>query len=374
MILPYEEEKLGGDMHDTLEEIVELQKQYSAKNSPAMARRGVLIRQVLRDELRGMSTKLRAALRPYGDDADAEGRDGTGTKSHVPWTRWFSASRSPSAQLGWYVVYLVHPDGSGVSLCLSHGSTETVDGNWVQRRDEEVEYLMTWASQVVGNEFVGDSKVRRGISLGNVGYSEAYERTTVFSKFYAAGQVPTDANLEADLLRFMIPLKKLYEAQEKGTAPGAKSPDLIDLQAEIEKVITPLKPLLPKGQGRGLTAPLRKAVEMHAMALAEQWLKDNGFEYKNVSATHSCDYTATRGGEEYVIEVKGTTGGAGSILLTRNEVALHTSRYPKNVLIIVHEIELDHTTARTSKGELIAEFPWKLDEERLQPICYEYRF
>lgn len=359
-------------MHDTLREIIALQEEYSATKTPAMERRGGLIRTTLPDEIRSIGPQLRAALGSYGDDADAQGKDNMGQMARIPWVRWFSRSRSPSATHGWYVVYLFHPDASGVSLCLSHGSTQIDGSAFVNRSDAEVAELMAWASSVVGGAFAGDATVRQGISLGGFDLARAYERTTVFSRFYPSGAVPADAVLEADLLRFMVPLRKLYDAQERGLVPGATSPDLQDLRDEVEKFTAPLKNR-PKGQGRGLSAAARKLVEMHAMGHARQWLKDEGFEFDDVSATDSCDFRARRHGEDWVVEVKGTTGGPGSVLLTRNEVVLHRNSHPRNALLVVHGISLADDGTKVSGGELTAFSPWALEEERLSPVCYEYR-
>ncbi|WP_443749358.1 MrcB family domain-containing protein [Asticcacaulis solisilvae] len=355
-------------MRETLAEIVRLQLEFSPQNTPAMERRGILVRRTLPLQLRALGQKLRDPLGIYGADADAEGRDGTGTKTYIPWTRWYNKVKAPSAQDGWYIVYLFHADGSGVSLCLIHGSTD--DG--VPKPEKEIQYLMDWAGKVVGQEFRNDSQIRRGISLGSVGYGSAYERTTLFSKFYPAGAIPGDSTLEADLVRFLGPLQKLYYALDHGLQPGTASPDLRDLEAEIDKVVSPLKPPA-KGQGRGLPGPLRKAVELHAMGMAREWLDDHKFKYEDVSAKESCDFRATRDGQEWVVEVKGTTGGSESILITRSEVALHLSRHPQNILIVVSGIELDESNGRTSGGTIQVHNPWHLDESRLAPICFEYR-
>src|SRR5262245_33203446 len=98
-----------------------------------MERRGILIRRTLPEDLESQGLALRAALGKYGVDAKAEGKDNQGQMSRIPWVRWFSNSRSPSATSGWYVVYLFHPDASGVSLCLSHGSTQIVGTGFVNR-------------------------------------------------------------------------------------------------------------------------------------------------------------------------------------------------------------------------------------------------
>jgi hypothetical protein len=359
-------------MRETLQEIVSLQTQYNAGNTPEMGRRGVLVRRTLPGEINQIAGQLRTALGAYGDDSDVQGKDNMGQMARIPWVRWFSKSRSPSATQGWYVVYLFHPDASGVSLCLSHGSTYMDGSAFVSRSDAEVTELMSWASAVVGSEFANDQSVRRGIALGTFDLARAYERTTVFSKFYATGAIPSDETLTADLLRFMGPLAKLYRAQELGIAPGAPSPDLTDLRDEIGRITSPLR-ARGKGQGRGLSGPERKLVELHAMGIAREWLIDQKIEYKDVSATDSCDFRATRDGAAWVIEVKGTTGGPNSVLLTRNEVDLHLNGYPHNALLIVHGIVLSEERTRAHSGELVAYSPWVLDESRLSPICYEYR-
>ena len=308
----------------------------------------------------------------YGDDADAQGKDNMGRMARVPWVRWHSKSRSPSATKGWYMVYLFHPDGSGVSLCLSHGSTKMEGSAFVKRSDAEVSEVMDWASGVVGGDFDDDSEVRSGVSLGNVGLGSAYERTTLFSKFYRSGEIPSNDQLEADLKRFARPLARLYQAADRGAEPGSPNPESRALREEVQRYIAPLG-AGSKGQGRGLSAEERKAVEIAAMRHARRWLEQEGFRYRDVSARDCCDFRASRGGEDWVIEVKGTTGRAGSVLLTRNEVELHRTTHPKNVLLVVHGLSLSEDGKEAFGGELVAYCPWELDDERLSTICYEYR-
>jgi hypothetical protein len=359
-------------MQETLQEIVALQVQYTAENTPAMQARGALIRRTLPEELRSLAPRLREAMGQYGADADAQGKDSMGQMARIPWVRWYSKSRSPSATSGWYVVYLFHPDASGVSLCLSHGSTQMEGNTFVNRGDAEVAELMDWAADVVGDEFVGDSTVRQGISLGKFDLAVGYERTTVFSKFYPSGSIPTDDVLADDLQRFVEPLAKLYRAKERGVEPGSLSPELIALREEVERFTAPLRGT-STGQGRGPSGPARKLVEYHAMSHARQWLKAEKFEFTDVSATDSCDFRARRAGQDWVVEVKGTTGGPGSILLTRNELTLHRSTHPRNALLVVHSISLSDDGARVSGGELLAFVPWEIQGDRLKPICYEYK-
>jgi hypothetical protein len=362
-------------VRDQLQAIVSLQKEYSAVSTPAMTKRGILIRHVLRDELRIRGPQLRRVMGPFGTDADAEGRDHTGRRSRIPWVRWHSKSRSPSATHGWYVVYLFHPDGSGVSLCLSHGSTVIEDGDYINRPASEAAELVGWAYDVLKNDFAEDPSVRRGASLGKFRLAVGYQQTTVFSKFYRDGSIPREKELLGDLIRFVKPLAKLYEALDFGQQPGISNPEVRELRSAVDAAARPCRPRRGKGtgQGRGLSPQARRAVELHAMARASEWLSARGFEFSDVSSRDCCDFRARLGNEEWVIEVKGTTGGPGTVLLTPNEVELHKGSHPRNVLLVVHGITLTHSGTRASGGDLLEFSPWMLDEQRLKAVGYEYR-
>lgn len=109
------------------------------------------------------------------------------------------------------------------------------------------------------------------------------------------------------------------------------------------------------------------------MEEAEAWLESNKFTaISNVSANESCDYRAIRDGVEHVIEVKGTTGGLGSIYLTRNEVALHQHKHPHSVLIVVHGIQWRADRKAAVGGTLKAFDPWLIDEAALVATMFTY--
>jgi hypothetical protein len=128
-----------------------------------------------------------------------------------------------------------------------------------------------------------------------------------------------------------------------------------------------------RGQGFGLTAEQRKAVEELAMTMAEKWLEEKNYTgIKRVSESESCDFRAEINGQPIVVEVKGTTGPLGSICLTRNEVKLHKKSHPNNVLLVLHGVKLSGETTRASGGTLVPFENWLLDETRLRPISYEY--
>jgi hypothetical protein len=357
-------------MKQAFDDVIALQKAYSSKNTPEMSRRGLLIRNTIPAEIEKSGALLRKAMGISGADSEAEGGDGTGRKTLVPWARWYSLSRSSSAQRGWYVVYLFHPRGEGVSLCLSHGSTELKNGTYVERSREEVAKLMGWAADLLGSEFADYAGVGRGVTLGGGSLATAYERTTLFSKFYSAGTVPNEEALRTDLLRFCTPLRKIYDAQDMGHMPGAPEPAVRAAEAEAERAAAPRR---RSGQSFGLSAAERKAVELRAMEVAKEWLREGKFDFKDVSAKDCCDFRAFRAGEEWVIEVKGTTCGPSSVLITRNELALHHLSHPRNALLVVHGIELRRGEKPVANGgQLRAISPWLISKERLVPISYEY--
>jgi hypothetical protein len=131
-------------MRAELLEVIALRHEYTSENSLAMQRRGKLIRQLIPQELAAISERLKSALGPHGDDLDFQGRDGTGRKTLIPWVRFFSRARSPSAQNGRYCVYLFDAPGTGVYLELGHGSTTLEEGEYRPRPAEELAKLVAW--------------------------------------------------------------------------------------------------------------------------------------------------------------------------------------------------------------------------------------
>ena len=71
-------------MRDAAIRVMELQPDWSDRNTPAMQERGVLIRDVIPEWLRTLEPRLATALGPCGYDFDVEGRDGTGRRWKFP--------------------------------------------------------------------------------------------------------------------------------------------------------------------------------------------------------------------------------------------------------------------------------------------------
>jgi len=232
-------------LRETLEEILSLQTQYSPLNTAEMQRRGLLIRKILPAEILVHAAEISGALGKFGKDLKATGRDATGRKSRVPWVRVFSHEMSPKPGSGWYLVYLFHPDSSGVSLCLSHGSTTPVDGGYRKHKQEEIDRLMGWARAVVG-DVATNGELLTSVALGKGKLASAYEKTTLISKFYANDAVPGEDGLKADLLIFAGLLRRLYTAEKSGMKPDFSRPaPKIDYQPNLASYPSVAEPAAP---------------------------------------------------------------------------------------------------------------------------------
>ena len=357
-------------MRELLSRVLELQPAYSSGNTPEMQERGQLIRH-------GIPAAINAAVSSLGfrrefDDIACQGRDGTGLKNEVPWVRLYSRARSPSATQGWYCVYLFHADGNAVSLCLVHGSTQFINGEYKPRSSDETERLVSWANSALKERGASTDDLQvDALHLGGSSpTTRAYERTIVVYRTYTRSAVPADRELLRDLQRFSDLLQILYELGDLGRSPETQNTDV----SEIVALSSALSRGSTKGMRFGLTAKERSAVEKRAMKVAADWLRANGYTYTDVSHNCSFDYEAQKGNDTFIVEVKGSTGPLTSILLTKNEVAIHTERHPMNILLLIDNIDLDRSrsTPKASGGCLRVIAPWVIEHSHLSPLSYSY--
>ena len=337
-----------------------------------MARRGHLIRNEIAGELRQWPSTRPDAVLPFRGRLAVQGKDGTGLKTFVPWVRIYSPELSPSAQSGWYVVFLFRADGEGVALCLSHGSTRWDGADFKPRSAAEAASLMNWSRGLASQTAASISMVP-GVHLGNGGnLSQAYEATTAFSKTYPVNSIPDDAEMIRDTTAAVGLLGELYRALELGRAPTSTPPEVLAATDAVADVSRPNGAKPKGGQGFGLTTAERTVVELHAMGLAQGWLAANDYtNVRDVHRTHSCDFLALKDGVEIHVEVKGTTSAFGSILLTANEVQLHQIQHPNNVLIVVHDIDLLSLRTKASGGQVRVFEGWDIGATNLRPLSYQ---
>ena len=133
-------------MKDPIEEVLALQSEWTAKPTTAMVRRGQIVLHAIPAQIRTRLPDLAAVVPGATDDLRVDGSDGAGAKAKVPWTRIFSASRSPGASEGWYVVFLFSAAGGAAYLSLNQGSTRWDHGNFdVPRSGAELAARAGWA-------------------------------------------------------------------------------------------------------------------------------------------------------------------------------------------------------------------------------------
>lgn len=127
-------------------------------------------------------------------------------------------------------------------------------------------------------------------------------------------------------------------------------------------------------QGYGLNAPEKRAVETRAISVAIEHFANLGFsDIRDVGSHASYDLTMLRDGQVHFVEVKGTTGLGGVILLTRNEVQVHKTYFPFNALAVVSNIKLHRgEVPSASGGDLRVIRPWEVKDADLSPLTFEY--
>jgi len=128
-------------------------------------------------------------------------------------------------------------------------------------------------------------------------------------------------------------------------------------------------------QGFGLTAAEKKAIELHAVKLAIEHLTMLGYtEIEDVGDRESFDLRALSSEKQINVEVKGSTGAANSVILTKNEVSFQKDAYPLNGLFVVSNIELTRGEKISAQGGDIQFIsPWLIDESSLKAISYQYQ-
>jgi hypothetical protein len=142
-------------------------------------------------------------------------------------------------------------------------------------------------------------------------------------------------------------------------------------EESIEDLVNPLR---RRGQGRGLSAEERKAVELRAMDLAKAHYGARWDAVRDISSRECYDLECRSGDRFLRVEVKGTTGGASSVLVTANEVN-HARQLAGSVaLFVASEIVLHRTPGSeptASGGTVRILEPWEIDQCSLRAVAYE---
>ena len=356
---------------ESFERVLELQESYSASKTALMDERLKLVHDAIPTALRDLKGELATLLSIEEDQLMIHGKAGMGQNNEIPWIRIADKKRSPSARHDWYVVILFAADGSRCWVQICRSST-------------------TWNGQTFTNIELDDLKsdcklLRRQLeSLVPDGWEEsvqlkstrsdlgvAYEAACALGVSYQKGGVPNDPKIIGDILRLTSLLANVYALRPTSLEGVTIEPEVaIAVQLADEAA----KPKVGGGQGFGLTAEQRKAVEQRAVDVAINHLKSLGALWiTDVGATQSYDLDCSISGQKLFVEVKGSTSAGGAVILTKNEVEFHRKHYPNNALAVVSGISLDKEQVLATGGELHWVAPWSLSPDDLQPLSYVYK-
>lgn len=363
-------------MRDEIEEVLLYQPDWTSKNSPEMQRRGVLIRHEIADQLKGLAAELQSSAGDQLADLAVQGRDATGPKAEIPWTRFYSASRSPRATVGWYVVYLFDAMGGAAYLSLNQGTTTWTGDAFVSKDLDELGDRVAWARGVLSDEIAGDPRLELKISLNarKSHLGPQYEAGNVVAYAYELDSVPDDSQLRDDARRMAELLGKIYLASDNAAVPGETPPEILDIIEAAEEAAGDQRGK-PRGQGFRLSSDEKLIIEKYSVRMASDFYKAQGWAVDDVGASLSYDLHLERGEEVIHVEVKGTTSPGEQVVVTRKEVEHQRDVYPLNALVVVHGIVLDRSgeTPTASGGELVETAPWDIVGDDLKVISYFYR-
>jgi Domain of unknown function (DUF3883) len=118
----------------------------------------------------------------------------------------------------------------------------------------------------------------------------------------------------------------------------------------------------------------RKAVEDHAMSLAEAHYRELFDVVENTAATEPFDFRCKKGDEEVRVEVKGSTGNAIHVLVTAGEVENARGTGWRTDLFIVGGINVVPTENGPSAegGTKRSIESWRPKCDELKPTVYRY--
>jgi hypothetical protein len=150
---------------------------------------------------------------------------------------------------------------------------------------------------------------------------------------------------------------------------------LVNPQAEAAPaVVHSVEEEIERAAGFQPNPEIRKAVELHAMSLAEQEFKNRGYEVKDVSQRRPYDLLCTKADEVKYVEVKGLQSDGLIIVLTPGEVKFIGENKANCVLCVVHGIVVSgNGRPKASGGQLSLAEPFDLADGLLKPLSFTFR-
>jgi 5-methylcytosine-specific restriction enzyme A len=157
----------------------------------------------LAEFLRSEFPKIINNLLGTSDRYLVKGSAGKGVWTNVPWVAVLDKTVTDTPQKGFYLVYLFCEDGSGLYISLNQGVTDLKQQYGSSVKNALKVKSNDYTAQVPYNSppvLAGpiDLKATQKMSLGDL-----YENGAIYSRYYQAGVLPTNTELESHLNEFI---------------------------------------------------------------------------------------------------------------------------------------------------------------------------
>ncbi len=192
-------------LSSSLQKVLELQTFFSADRTEQMVERNTLVKQQIPGEIGEVVKDL--ALQT---EFETNGSGGIGNNAVVPWARIYDPRHSPSAQEGWYVVFLFAADGSSVHMSLNLGVTKIKRS---EIRHYKSEALL--ALENAGFDLTPASAVVTEIDLraGANNLASLYELGNLLAFTYQRDRIPKDDEISENLA-FLLSRLMVIQAED----------------------------------------------------------------------------------------------------------------------------------------------------------------
>lgn len=168
---------------------------------------------------------------------------GKGNWATIPWISVLDARETTSTQRGTYVVYLFQDRGHGVYLKLAQGVTE-VEAEFgagafdvLSDRARALRPGLTDLAEE-GWDMTGKSDLGSSARLARL-----YEASSIASKYYVADAIPSDGELQSDLIRLLEKYKPIVDERVRleGVAKDERPLSLMGTWREIDQAVAKVR-------------------------------------------------------------------------------------------------------------------------------------
>lgn len=161
-----------------------------------------LIRVVIPNELRCI----------VGDNYVIKGGPGAGRWASVPWVAIMNPRITDSVQRGYFVIYSLRADCSGLYLSINHSVTEVIEQVGEYDVVDELTRLANLKLQLIQND-LGDFRTGHLNYRSHLANANLPQWGAVCHKLYNHGDIPNEDNLIADLNYIMMLYSQLIEKE-----------------------------------------------------------------------------------------------------------------------------------------------------------------